>query len=359
MRVGLFTSSLPEERRKIGGVEIFVHRLANALTDRGHRVVVCTFARSAPSDARYELRRAGSAAVATSKIGRLALCPALLNGLHVADLDVLNLHGDDWFYVRRPVPTVRTFHGSAWREAQSATRWQRGLVQAMLYPLELAASRLATSAYTVCAGMPRGYRLAGMLPQGGGLFPEMVDQQRRDRFPDPTVLFVGTWDGRKRGRWLRDVFCAEVLPRHPTARLLMVSDHCEESEGVEWFPHPDDRALSELYARSWLFCLPSTYEGFGQPYVEAMAHATPVVATPNPGLVHVAGERGAALIVADAQLGHAISGLLADGRWRQALATLGIERAGEFGWERACVAHEAAFAQAISLGSGRRSRTPT
>ncbi len=348
MRIGLFSSSLPEVERKIGGVEIFVHRLANALTHRGHDVVLHSFARSAPRDADYVLRRVGRARIAESRIGRLALAPALLNRLDDRGLDVLNLHGDDWFFLRRTMPTVRTFHGSALREAQTATSWQRKGMQALVFPCELLASRLATASYTVCAGMPAGYRLAGTLPQGGGLFPEMVGlPPNLARSLEPTVLFVGTWEGRKRGRMLRDIFEAETLRSHPTAQLLMVSDHCEESENVRWIANPDDRALSELYARSWLFCMPSTYEGFGQPYVEAMAHGTPVLATPNPGIEFVSSGGRSAAIVERESLGRAMSELLSDEVRRRALSDLGSKRAAEFSWERCCVAHELAFEAAI------------
>lgn len=359
MRVGLFTTLLPDDRRKIGGVEIFVHRLGNALVDRGHDVFIYSFAPRPPPDARYVLRRVGPPALAGSRARRLTLCPAALNRVQALDIDVLNLHGDDWFYFRRRVATVRTFHGSALRESQSATRWQRRLLQAMVFPLELGASRLATASYTVCAGMPGGYRLDGVLPQGGGLFPSMVDRPTRlEREAAPTVLFVGTWEGRKRGRWLRDVFYSDVLPFHPTARLVMVSDHCEESAHVVWKRSPDDRALSELYARAWVFCLPSTYEGFGQPYVEAMAHGTPVVATPNPGSNYVSRGGAAALIAEDAQLGRSLCRVLSDYRWRESLAALGMRRAADFGWERACEAHEVAFTAAMASHDASDTRVP-
>jgi phosphatidyl-myo-inositol alpha-mannosyltransferase len=32
--------------------------------------------------------------------------------------DVLHLHGDDWFYLRRTLPTVHTLHGSALRDSE-------------------------------------------------------------------------------------------------------------------------------------------------------------------------------------------------------------------------------------------------
>jgi len=357
MRIGLFTTSLPQGHRKVGGVELFVHRLANALTDRGHDVLLHTFARGAPSDARYVIRRVGSARIAESKPGRFGLCPMILNRLNDRTLDVLNVHGDDWFFVRRVMPTVRTFHGSALREFQSATSIRHRALQAMVFPGELLASRLATASYTVCAGMPRGYRLAGTLPQGGGLFPGMVDLPADlPPFPEPTVLFVGTWEGRKRGRMLRDVFEAQTLRSHPNAKLLMVSDHCEESEHVRWIVNPDDRALSEIYARSWLFCLPSTYEGFGQPYVEAMAHGTPVLATPNPGIDYVSSDGRFAAVVDDDALGREMSQLLSDGARRRDLSTRGLRRAADFGWERSCEAHERAFEAAIEVHRRGRHR---
>jgi len=357
VRIGLFSSSLPQADRKVGGAELFVHRLANALTHRDHDVVLHTFARSAPPDACYVLRRVGSPRIVESKLGRFGLGPMLLNRLDDRTLDVLNIHGDDWFYVRRVIPTVRTFHGSALREFQSATRLRHRALQAMVFPGELLASRLATASYTVCAGMPGGYRLAGTLPQGGGLFPEMVNLPTSlPRFPEPTVLFVGTWEGRKRGRMLRDIFEAETLRAHPNAKLLMVSDHCEESEHVRWVVNPDDRELSELYARAWLFCLPSTYEGFGQPYVEAMAHGVPVLATPNPGIDYVScSGRFATVVEADA-LGREMSELLCNEARRRELRERGLVRAADFGWERSCQAHERAFEAAIESHRSRPGR---
>ncbi len=144
---------------------MFVHRLGNALVERGHDVSMLTFAAKAPADANYRLHRLGRGSIARSR-WRLAVAPMTLTARSPSNVDVLHLHGDDWFYVGRRVPTVRTFYGSALCEARSATSTGRRILQSMIFPLELLASRLATSSFAIADGMPAGYRLMGELPLG-------------------------------------------------------------------------------------------------------------------------------------------------------------------------------------------------
>jgi glycosyltransferase involved in cell wall biosynthesis len=174
------------------------------------------------------------------------------------------------------------------------------------------------------------------------------------------VLFVGTWEGRKRGAWLAERFGAEVLPRHPTAKLVMVSDRCDVEPGVTWVRFPSDDELARLYRSSWVFCMPSLYEGFGMPYLEAMSHGLPVVATPNPGSRLVL-DGGAGLLTLDADLGITLANLLDDVATRTRLAATGRQRAKHYSWERVLSEHEKAYERAIELfgddRSGRRAST--
>src|SRR5207244_3756630 len=112
-------------------------RLANALVLLDVPVTVTSLS-DVPPDARYRHRHIfGRAAwLRDSRVGRLVVLPWLLNGLRLSDSNIVHYHGDDWFVVRRPRATVRTLHGSALREAQRATRWQRRMVQYAVYPLE-------------------------------------------------------------------------------------------------------------------------------------------------------------------------------------------------------------------------------
>src|SRR5690606_8068981 len=80
-----------------------------------------------------------------------------------------------------------------------------------------------------------------------------------EREPNPTVLFVGTYERRKRGRLLVEQFHQHVLPKLPEARLWMVCQDAPAAPGVEVLGRLSDDELADRYRRAWVFCLPSSY----------------------------------------------------------------------------------------------------
>lgn len=346
MRIGLFHATLPQPGRKPGGVSVYVHRLGQRLTEAGHEVTVASLT-PPPEEAAYRHVRVGSENLASSRAARLGLVPLLLHRLNRLDVDVVHLHGDDWFYLGRRHPSVRTFHGSALYEARHATRRTSRALYRVTYPLECLAARLATAVYAVGPDSADTFRARGILPIGVDPAPEVARSER------PSILFVGTWAGRKRGRWLRDVFAQRVRPAVPDAELWMVCDRCEESPGVRWLGSPSDDDLSSLYGRAWAFCLPSTYEGFGIPYIEAMAHGTPVVASPNPGAAMTLRDGAHGLIVPDAELGATLAALLADQAQRGKWAAAAAAGAQAYSWPAVVRSHEDAYRAAIASWASR------
>jgi glycosyltransferase involved in cell wall biosynthesis len=343
VRIGMFTSSLPEPARKPGGVDVLVDRVSRQLAERGHEVRVYSYSPAA-ADAPYDHVGLRPRWLATSRPGRVAIAPLLLNALDTDGLDVLHLHGDDWLYVRRPLPTVRTFYGSALQEARTATRLRRQASQLGIFGLELLASRLATATYVLTPERDRTYRPRGTLGCG-------VDVHRRagdERAATPTILFVGTWSGRKRGALLAQAFAEHVLPRHPSAELVMVADRIEPAPGIRWIDRPSDDELRTLYREAWVFCLPSAYEGLGIPYLEAMAEGTPVVATPNPGAEYLLCD-GAGVLATPDRLGRVLAEVLGDAARRRELGRRGLERADEYDWATVCSQYEGAYRAAIEL----------
>ena len=105
----------------------------------------------------------------------------------------------------------------------------------------------------------------------------------------------------------------------------------------------DQPTLELLYARAAAVIVPSLYEGFGLPVLEAMARGKVVVAAKASSLPEVGGD--AALYFHDAadagQLAKVLEVALGDEPLRKSLAKAARERARQFTWER-CAAGVAA-----------------
>jgi glycosyltransferase involved in cell wall biosynthesis len=111
--------------------------------------------------------------------------------------------------------------------------------------------------------------------------------------------------------------------------------------------------LVELYAESEISVVPSLYEGFSLPAVEAMSCGVPLIATTAGALPEVVGRNGdAAMTVppSDAEaLAAAMRTLLDDPHERKRLAEAGRKRVIErFTWERAAVSTTDQYRQILS-----------
>jgi glycosyltransferase involved in cell wall biosynthesis len=119
-------------------------------------------------------------------------------------------------------------------------------------------------------------------------------------------------------------------PLYETIRNLQLEDH------VHITGFADEADLPALYSGAVCFALPSLYEGFGIPVLEAMACGIPVVTSGISSLPEVAGD--AALIVDPyniEELTYALKRLITDENLRTELIQRGLERASTFTWENA------------------------
>lgn len=100
---------------------------------------------------------------------------------------------------------------------------------------------------------------------------------------------------------------------------------------IRWVSDVDYETMVQLYAESAIAVVPSLYEGFGLPAVEAMACGIPLVSSDGGALAEVVADGGQVVPAGDVDaMTHALDALLGDEGARRELGSRGRERAERF-----------------------------
>jgi glycosyltransferase involved in cell wall biosynthesis len=117
--------------------------------------------------------------------------------------------------------------------------------------------------------------------------------------------------------------------------LVKVQDLAKEDKTITRLGFVPTEDLAVIYNLATVFAMPSLYEGFGLPILEAMSCGCPVITTKEGSLVEVAGE--AALYV-DAyskdSIGKGIQEVFGNSILQKKLMQDGLKRVNEFSWEK-------------------------
>lgn len=154
----------------------------------------------------------------------------------------------------------------------------------------------------------------------------------------PYVLAVNANDRRKNLDLLHRAM-VHVVEQVPSAKLVMVGAHSPDTGADEpaWrrslgFVSEDD--LASLYRSARAVIVPSLYEGFGLPVLEAMRIGTPVICAHTSSLPEVAGDAALYVDPADeGELARAIVQVLTSDALHGSLRLAGLERAKGFSWD--------------------------
>lgn len=175
---------------------------------------------------------------------------------------------------------------------------------------------------------------------------ELLAVKEKYSLPDKFVLFVGGIHPLKNFSNLlraydriRNSFPHKLVAvgfkRRRYSQDFELVDKLGLRDHVAFPGYVDDEEIPAFYNLADLFVLPSFYEGFGIPVLEAMASGCPVITTTTGCSPEVAG--GAAILVDPYnpdEIAEAMSKVLLEDRLRQELIEKGLQRAKQFSWEK-------------------------
>ena len=274
--------------------------------------------------------------------------------------------------------SIVTVHGVEHRFAPLAYPGGQGqAVESFVLDTLRRAARVISPSETTKADLVNLYQadpnLITVIPHGiaAELRPIPPDRQRsllrQLGVEPPYFLAVGAHHPRKNVPFLVDQF-ARAFPAADSPEVTLVITNTDGDsrrelllqgrqlglEGrITTLEHVSGELLAALYSGAVAACVPSLYEGFGLPALEAMACGAAVLANGVGGVQEIA--EGAALLVpVDDREGwvDALRRLHREPGLREHLQSLGLSRSGRYSWARSAQAHGELLARELRLAAG-------
>lgn len=163
---------------------------------------------------------------------------------------------------------------------------------------------------------------------------------------NPYILYVGTLQPRKNIITLVKAFrmFKKTYPRFVlkiagkqgwmTDVILKEMNRYNKGD-IELLGYVPDEKLNELYAHAFCFVMPSLYEGFGIPLLEAMSHGCPVVSSSSSSLPEIGADSSLYFDPkSEKDLYNQLIRLQQDRKLRSHLVEKGKERVRQFSWKK-------------------------
>lgn len=341
LSIAFLSRDLPSKHPN--GVSCQVDLLAQELCRMGHSVTIFSLDPKGEEAAYSVVQDSKGQLPKWKKLFRPALYFAEQN---FSGFDVIHAHGDNYLLTANR-PMIRTFYGSALWEAFYDKRLLYRIRQLLFYPLEWLAGKRSSCSIGISK------ITAKALPFINQIIPCGVDtdffKPGESKTPHPTLLFVGNLSGRKQGWKMIRIFLREILPQHPSAKLILVTkEKVSPHPSIETYPNISPLELCRLYQTAWVVCMTSQYEGFGVPIVEAYACKTAVVSLLHQGAKEIIHHQADGILCKEQEMGKWICEIIQNNPFRQQLETEGLKRIKEFSIRAIAESYEDVYENLLS-----------
>ncbi|MCW7552203.1 glycosyltransferase family 4 protein [Endozoicomonas gorgoniicola] len=257
-------------------------------------------------------------------------------------------------YLPRNIARVVTIHDLVWKHAGNTMRPLSYVAEKMLMPDTIySADRIIADSISTSKAIideyPAVSKKVRIVYPGTSRFPPHQEFQSLIVFgiDRPYFLFVGTLEPRKNLSRLLRAFASldESIKKN---NLLVIAGgkgwggvdaealiRRENLQGqVKVVGYVDDGWLATLYSHARFLAMPSLYEGFGLPLVEAMSFGVPVLTSDTSSMPEVAGEAGVLVDPLDVEsIASGLTKFFGDNH-RDSLAKKAEQSASRFTWEQ-------------------------
>jgi glycosyltransferase involved in cell wall biosynthesis len=257
-------------------------------------------------------------------------------------------------YLPASIASVVTIHDLVWKYAgdtmRPLSRWLDS--KFMIEASEIATVIIAVSNSTardLCVENKEFEKKVFVIPLGAtnSLLPKLNQELQEIKDSKQYFLFVGTLEPRK--NLLRLIEAMSTLPKYlkDSADLIIVGgkgwgrlnihvfiEKLNLKNNVKILGYTSDDHLRSLYSGALFLVMPSLYEGFGLPLVEAMAWGVPSLTSNISSMPEVIGNAGILVNPLDVKsIAYALEKLLTDRGYLQTLSKNAFERSGQFNWD--------------------------
>jgi len=255
-------------------------------------------------------------------------------------------------FLGKNIPQVVSIHDLTWKYFSETMKPTNYWLERIYMPRALAKATCVIASSEATASdvrreFPGAHSKLYVIHHGVTQFDPASSELKKDLMERPFFLFVGTVEPRKNLHRLLSAYAALPEEVRKKASLVIAGgsgwgevniiekiNSLGLHQYVHWLGYVDDAQLAELYKRALFLAMPSLYEGFGLPLIEAMSQGIPVLSSNTSSMPEVVADGGLLIDPLDVgSIQQGLHSLIMNSKLRDELAIRAKANVDRFKWD--------------------------